>query len=133
MFASLVESLMWTLIVPLPVIMELEGLSSGSSKLAEAAKTAMSFISSRFKTHPMSLKVQTSKGNYLSSLGVRTEQIDFHASDGQRNMDDLILQAAIWQDEHWVDRSALLQADLTSQDTSEAVKVVLLTLDRNCE
>jgi protein SMG6 len=44
-------------------------------------------------------------------------------------MDDLILKAAIWQDDHWVDRSALLKADTLV--AADAVKVVLLSLDRN--
>jgi len=46
-------------------------------------------------------------------------------------MDDLILRAAIWQDEHWLDRSAMLKDGGTTRDTTEAVKVVLLSLDRN--
>lgn len=46
-------------------------------------------------------------------------------------MDDLILRAAIWQDEHWLDRSAMLKDDGTTRDTAKAVKVVLLSLDRN--
>lgn len=46
-------------------------------------------------------------------------------------MDDLILKAAIWQDDHWVDRSALLKGGGVTRDTSNAVKVVLLSLDRN--
>jgi len=46
-------------------------------------------------------------------------------------MDDLILRAAIWQDEHWLDRSAMLKDDGTVRNTAGAVKVVLLTLDRN--
>lgn len=33
-----------------------------------------------------------------------------HASV-EKNMDDLILKAAIWQDDHWFDRSALLKAE----------------------
>jgi hypothetical protein len=44
-------------------------------------------------------------------------------------MDDLvILKAAIWQDEHWVDRSAFLKVDRAEQGCG---KVVLLSLDRN--
>jgi len=46
-------------------------------------------------------------------------------------MDDLILRTAIWQDEHWFDRSAMLKDDGISRDTTGAVKVVLLSLDRN--
>ena len=44
-------------------------------------------------------------------------------------MDDLILKAVIWQDDHWVDRSALLKAEPAV--VTNAVKVVLLSLDRN--
>ena len=51
-----------------------------------------------------------------------------HASV-EKNMDDLILKAAIWQDDHWVDRSALLKAEPVV--ATDAVKVVMLSLDRN--
>jgi len=135
MFASLVESLRWTVIVPLPVIMELDGLAtSDSPKLAEASKAALSFISSNVKTLSTSLKIQTSRGNYLSSLNVRTEQVDFSDHDSwERNMDDLILRAAIWHDEHWFDRSGLLKTSGITPDPKNAAKVVLLSLDRNCK
>ena len=46
-------------------------------------------------------------------------------------MDDLILRAAIWQDDHWLDRSAMLKDDGVTRDTTRAIKVVLLSLDRN--
>lgn len=46
-------------------------------------------------------------------------------------MDDLILRAAIWQDDHWLDRSAMLKDDGVARDTTRAIKVVLLSLDRN--
>ncbi|KII88741.1 hypothetical protein PLICRDRAFT_176290 [Plicaturopsis crispa FD-325 SS-3] len=132
MFATVVESFQWTVIVPLPVIMELDGLSSNTTALGEAAQSAMSYITAHIRTHSKSLKVQTSKGNYLTTLSVRAEQIDFDdGSSWERSMDDLILKAAIWQDEHWVDRSALLQSNMAEKNTSSAVKVVLLSLDRN--
>ncbi|GLB35314.1 putative est1 DNA/RNA binding domain [Lyophyllum shimeji] len=134
MFASIIESLCWTVIVPLPVIMELDGLSTNSSpQLSEAAQNAMTYISSHIRSHSVSLKVQTSKGNYLTTLSIRTEQVDF-AADGnwERNMDDLILKAAIWQEEHWLDRSAMLKADPAPLPVpAGTVKVVLLSLDRN--
>jgi hypothetical protein len=131
-FSSLVESLRWTILVPLPVIMELDGLASKSSQLEEAATAAITYVTSHVRTHTVALKVQTSKGNYLPTLTVRSEQVDFKKgdSDWERNMDDLILKAAIWQDDHWVDRRALLM-DNGARDVSRAVKVVLLTLDRN--
>ena len=79
-FASLVESLRWTVIIPLSVIMELDGLAtSDSPQLVEASKAALSFISSNLKSSSTSLEVQTSRGNYLSSLNTRMGQVDFGA------------------------------------------------------
>lgn len=129
--ASIIESLRWTVVLPVPVIMELDGLSSNPSKLGEAAQEAIAYITSHIRSHSASLKVQTSKGNYLMSLSVRTEQLDLTNEDSwDRCMDDLILKAAIWQDEHWVDRSALLKNTTPVRDDATAVKVVLLSLDR---
>ena len=50
-------------------------------------------------------------------------------------MDDRILkaQAAIWQEKHRVDRSALLKGGAVVRDASSALKVVLLSLDCNRE
>jgi protein SMG6 len=114
--------------------MELDGLSSNTApQLSEAAQSAMSYISSHIRSHTVSLKVQTSKGNYLNTLSIRTEQVDFEAGGNmERNMDDLILKAAIWQDEHWVDRSGMLKPN-DQEHIAAPVKVVLLSLDRNCE
>lgn len=159
--------------VPLPVVMELDGLSGGGQggigsmktngntataptasatvHLGEAAQAALAYLTSHLRTHSLSLKVQTSRGNYLRTLGVRTEQVDFGSvrslgAGGEKSMDDLILKAAIWQDEHWVDRSSILssmKAGLNKPTAAavvgegvgggDATKVVLLTLDRNCE
>ncbi|KAL0572625.1 hypothetical protein V5O48_009328 [Marasmius crinis-equi] len=131
MFCSLVESLRWTVLVPLPVIMELDGLKTNSSaQLSEAANNALNYITSHIRSHSTSLKVQTSKGNYLTSLNVRTEEVDFASGRAERSMDDLILKTAIWHDEHWTDRSAMLKSD-TSQKVADPAKVVLLSLDRN--
>ncbi|OCH95657.1 hypothetical protein OBBRIDRAFT_767535 [Obba rivulosa] len=133
MFASLVESLRWTIVVPLPVIMELDGLKSNVSPLGEAALIALNYVTSHIRSHSSSLKVLTSKGNYLTTLTVRAEQVDFteNETSWERNMDDLILRAAMWQEEHWTDRSALLRTDDCARDTAGAAKVVLLSFDRN--
>lgn len=49
-------------------------------------------------------------------------------------MDDLILKAALWQESHWVDRSALLKGVRERREVvGEHVKVVLVSFDRNCE
>jgi protein SMG6 len=134
MVTSLVESRRWTVVVPLPAIMELDGLASNPTALGEAAKAAIEFVVSHVRSHFDTLKVQTSRGNYLYSLSVRTEQVDFDDPDSwDRSMDDLILKAAIWQDDHWVDRSALLKVEQSSERLKGAAKVVLLSLDRNRE
>ena len=129
-FSSLVESLRWTIVVPLAVITELDGIASNSSQLGEVAKSAIKYIVSHLRSHSMSLKVQTSKGNYMSTLTVRSEQLEFASDSWERNMDDLILRAAIWQDDHWVDRSGILGE--SARDTNGAAKVVLMSFDRNC-
>ncbi|TDL27426.1 hypothetical protein BD410DRAFT_818864 [Rickenella mellea] len=130
-FASLVESLQWTIVVPLAVITELDGLAANSSPLGEAASAATAYIVAHLRSHGTSLKVQTSKGNYLSTLIVRNEQVEFSDASWERNMDDLILRAAVWHDDHWVDRSAILSANVDERDTTGAAKVVLLSFDRN--
>ena len=68
----LIESLRWTVVVPLPVITELDGLSSNASQLGEATQSATPYVSSHIRPHALSLKAQTSKGNYLTSLSIRT-------------------------------------------------------------
>ena len=134
MVAPLVESLRWTVVVPLPTIMELDGLASNGNPLGEAAKAAVAFVVSHVRSHADSLKVQTSRGNYLSSLTVRTEQVDFDDRNSwERNMDDFILKTAIWRDEHWVDRSALLKVEQSGERRKGTTKVVLLSFDRNRE
>ena len=145
LLASLIESHRWTVVVPLPVITELDGLASPNGnqpQLVEAAQAALAYVSSHLRSHALSLKVQTSRGNYLTSLNIRTEELDFAFNGGDgaeskgRNMDDMILKAAIWQDEHWVDRLSLLRGALPTPDegqTASGTRVVLLTLDRNRE
>jgi hypothetical protein len=43
-FASIINNLQWTVVIPVPIIMELDGLSSHPSKLGEAAQNAMAYI-----------------------------------------------------------------------------------------
>ena len=69
-FASLVESLCWTILVPLAVITELDGIATNNSSLGEDATAAVQYISSHMPSI-RSLKVQTS--NYLQTLSIRSE------------------------------------------------------------
>jgi protein SMG6 len=50
-----------------------------------------------------------------------------------RNMDDLILRACGFQEEHFVDRTGILGVSdgLRAEEKEKAAKVVLLTFDRN--
>jgi hypothetical protein len=88
--ASIVESLRWTVVIPVPVIMELDGLSSNPSRLDEAAQEAVVYITSHIRSHSISLKVQTSKGDY--SLSVRIEQVDHTNEDSWSHI--VLLRAA---------------------------------------
>ncbi|EJT96834.1 hypothetical protein DACRYDRAFT_102743 [Dacryopinax primogenitus] len=127
---NLIEGLRWTVVLPLPVLAELDGLRS-HPRLSDMATLALEYIKSHVRTHSKSLKVQTSKGNYLSNLAVTTEVLDF--SGAARNIDGLILDAAAWQLDHFVDRTAILATndEMVSEPTEQTSKVVLLTFDRN--
>ena len=97
-FSALAESGRWTVVVPLPVMMELDSQANGNATpLGQADEVVLRYITASIRSHSASLKVQTSRGNYLASLSVRTEQVDFApgSASWERNMDDLILRAAI--------------------------------------
>ena len=76
--------------------MELDSQSSNMFQFGHAATAALRYITSRVNSRAISLKVLSSRGNYLSNLNVRNEQVDFASNMWERNMDDLILRAAIW-------------------------------------
>lgn len=132
LFSRVVESGQWTVIVPLPVITELDGLAKSAPPLGPAAAAAISYLESHIRSHSLSLKVQTSRGNYLSDLVIRTESIPLNSSasadDVARSMDDHILNVAVFQEQHHVDRSALLHG---RSGAKSGTKVLLLTFDRN--
>ncbi|KAG8833910.1 hypothetical protein FRC17_009869 [Serendipita sp. 399] len=141
---TLIESEKWTILIPLAVITELDGISSNNTELGKAASDASQYITNHIRSHSTSLKVQTSRGNYLTTLNVRSEQFDFFsrrrggsengAHSWERSLDDLILRAAVWQEAHWIDRSGLLKGLSPGRNANvphDVVKVVLLTFDRN--
>ncbi|SJX62234.1 uncharacterized protein SRS1_13080 [Sporisorium reilianum f. sp. reilianum] len=159
--AQLIESRRWTVIIPLAVITELDGLRRNDNELGKEAERAIQFLESRIKSHSKYVKVQTSRGNYLSDLSCRCEDIDFTwqgagaggaaaaatpdgsprldaANAGEtksvaaRNVDEVILRILAWQRDNFVDRRNLLQAEGGAKSTAtSAHKSVLLTLDRN--
>ena len=110
--------------------MELDGLRKGNGKLAEQAAAAIFFLESQIRPFTSHIRVQTSRGNFLSDLSFRTEDVDFTDS---RSMDDVILRAASWQAAHFVDRLASFvpDADRARLGLDKAAKVALVTLDLN--
>ena len=81
-FASLVETLCWTILVSLAVITELDAITTNTSSLGEAVTAAVEYISSHMWSHSRSL-VQTSKGNYLGHAASRTNRSSFLTSHGK--------------------------------------------------
>lgn len=137
LFSKIVEGGQWSVIVPLPVVTELDGLSKNPPPLGTEAKAAVSYLEARIRTHALCLKIQTSRGNYLTDLLIRAEHLDFRApapganaahTESARTMDDLILNVASFQAEHFVDRSALLGSTAPHDG---ATQVLLVTFDRN--
>ncbi|EIW74147.1 hypothetical protein CONPUDRAFT_86014, partial [Coniophora puteana RWD-64-598 SS2] len=49
--SSIVQSLTWTIVLPVPVIMELDGLKSNDSQLGRAAKATLAFVTSHIYLH----------------------------------------------------------------------------------
>lgn len=98
---------------------------------------ALNYLITAVPSHP-TLKVQTSKGNYLRTLSVRSENIDFsYGTSHDRNMDDLILRSATWQAEHFFDHRTLALGpdgvNLAPQPETGTSKIVVLSFDRNRE
>lgn len=127
--SNLISTRRWTVVIPLAVVTELDGLGNNTSELGAAAREALSYLIASVQTHSTSLKVQTSRGNYLHSLSIRSE--DTTLGVGDRNMDDLIVRSAMWQLDHFADRSDFLNHGHDVRRTEKTSKVVLLTFDRN--
>ncbi|CEQ41277.1 SPOSA6832_02989, partial [Sporobolomyces salmonicolor] len=148
LFSELIEAEIWTIVVPLAVITELDGLKRNATPLGLAAGEVIDYLESAVRTHSRHLKIQTSRGNYLKDLAIRNESIDFapafaSALDGSgevfshdhaRNMDDVILRAVAWQQEHFTSRLALVNWRAIAERKkvpADAAQVVLVTFDRN--
>ncbi|GAA96454.1 uncharacterized protein L969DRAFT_74677 [Mixia osmundae IAM 14324] len=116
----------WIVIIPLMVVTELDGLAKETSEAGASANKALDALRAALSDHPDCIKLQTSRGNYLNDLNIRWEAIDF-SSDAQgeqiRSIDDVILQAAIWQSKHGI--------GLASASPTDPVVVALVTADRN--
>ncbi|KAK8864458.1 hypothetical protein IAR55_001707 [Kwoniella newhampshirensis] len=135
LFRKIVEGGQWSVIVPLPVVTELDGLSKEPAPLGTNAKAAVTYLETHIRTRSLCLKIQTTKGNYLSDLLIRTEHLDDSTSSSNpnpettaRTMDDRILNIASFAKDHFVDRSGLLGMP---KGEVGATKVCLVSNDRN--
>ncbi|GAA6018749.1 hypothetical protein JCM11491_003434 [Sporobolomyces phaffii] len=148
LFSELVEAECWTIVVPLAVVTELDGLKRNATPLGIAAGEVIEYLEQAVRTHARYLKIQTSRGNYLKDLAIRNESIDFaftprdvdagadalFSHDHARNMDDVILRAATWQKEHFTSRLGLVNPRAIAERrkvSPETAQVVLVTFDRN--
>ena len=123
------------------MITELDGLRRNDSALGNAAEIAVIFLESAISRYSRYLKVQTSRGNYLKDLTIRSENIDFAGEldspgalshDSARNMDDVILKAVGWQKDHFTNRLALVNPGIDRKSVpADAAKVILVTADGN--
>jgi len=134
---SVVQSSRWSIIVPLAAISELDDLvQSGEPSSKQMAQTATEYLDTIMKAGTKSIKILTSKGNYLTNLMIRSEDIDYQHAPGktkaakyESKMEELLLTATKWQADHFIDRSALLGVELDHQARSLAAKSCLLTLN----
>lgn len=148
---QLVESQKWCTVIPLVTVTELEGLTKRPGVIGQRAQKAIDYLAANLKSKTNYLKVQTSRGNYLSDLRFRTEDIDFSSLPNNRGMeegddenhkmarsiDEVIVYCLEWQVKNFTDRSAVFcknREDMIktqSQVTKETYKAVLITLDVN--
>ncbi|KAL8575869.1 hypothetical protein ACOMHN_014874 [Nucella lapillus] len=135
---SLVAMATYTLVVPLVVVNELDGLAKGASQgkghyrdhspehvamVTRHASQALTYLEAEVKAKNSHVRVQTSKGSVLETLAFRSEELD---SSG--NNDDLILSCCL----HYCKDMA---RDFMPRDKDSPVRLfrdmVLLTDDRN--
>ncbi|KAG0251239.1 hypothetical protein BG011_007754 [Mortierella polycephala] len=82
----LVSADRWTVIIPLAVITELDGLKNNPAPLGPAAAAALSYLeeSMAMRPKPRRLKIQTSRGNYMNDLSFRVESFNFEKQKQQQ-------------------------------------------------
>ncbi|KAI1316606.1 hypothetical protein EDD11_009731 [Mortierella claussenii] len=75
----LVSADRWTVVIPLAVITELDGLKNNPAPLGPAAAGALNYLEGclAMRPKPRRLKIQTSRGNYMNDLSFRVESFNF--------------------------------------------------------
>ncbi|KAJ3186510.1 Smg-6, nonsense mediated mRNA decay factor [Gaertneriomyces sp. JEL0708] len=120
---QIIESGSWHVTVPLVVITELDGLTNSKGHNVEEAVRAVSYLEKQFAVRqPMAhrkpwLKLQTSAGNFLPELLIRTEDFSTRkrGEEWRKNNDDVILKCCL----HY------------RKESGEACPVLLVTEDVN--
>ncbi|KAF9360828.1 hypothetical protein BGX34_007483 [Mortierella sp. NVP85] len=76
---GLVNADRWTVIIPLAVITELDGLKNNPAPLGPSASAALAYLEGciAMKPKPRRLKIQTSRGNYMNDLSFRVESFNY--------------------------------------------------------
>lgn len=133
---AIVDSQCFTLIVPLIVINELDGLSRDfhfdkfkdpqhAQNLLESARSAIDFLEYQFSQRNALVKAVTSQGSEMDTIAFRSE--DPSGRKGKGNNDDVILSSCLhYCEENFVNRLATADQPITIQRN-----VVLMTDDRN--
>uniref|UniRef100_A0A1B6CG54 PIN domain-containing protein n=2 Tax=Clastoptera arizonana TaxID=38151 RepID=A0A1B6CG54_9HEMI len=133
---TIAQQHLYTLMVPLVVLKELDGLSRGQKisstrpeyavKISEAAKTALEFLRSRDNiSPPVAIRCVTTKGTIVKSTTFTQEQDD---DEGMKN-DDRILATCL----NLCAKSHTSKMEQTVEGQPRKIyrEVVLLTRDRN--
>ncbi|KAJ3162444.1 Smg-6, nonsense mediated mRNA decay factor [Geranomyces michiganensis] len=129
---AVIKSRSWVVSIPLVVLTELDGLKNGTDSTSQSAGRAVAFLESEFagdnntdrRRNPM-LKLQTSKGNFLHDLSIRTESWTTRLAqhERRRNNDDVILQCCL----HFQNKRDIA----LENEPDAACPVVLVTGDVN--
>lgn len=127
---KLLQSKKWSVIVPLVVVTELDGLRTNPHRLGTVAQQGIELLEctlaaakkSSKSSGSNSLRIQTSHNNFMYDISIRSEQFVFGETD--KNLDDLILSSCLW----WISQQA---KDKNENDDDKTVPVCLVTGDRN--
>lgn len=78
----------WTVIIPLAVITELDGLKNNPAPLGPAAAAALDYLEGclAMRPKPRRLKIQTSRGNYMNDLSFRVESFNYEKQAPQQQL-----------------------------------------------
>ncbi len=110
----------------------MDGLKFNPPPLGSAASEALAYLKEILSNKSKKVKIQTSKGNYLTGINFR-EEFDFgDGEEKKKNLDDLILGICLWHTEHHEKNGVRDKTNekRTNNDYKNEV-VVLLTNDRN--